>query len=212
MGSCSLPACLLCSLHRHYRDEVIPSALALYTALAQDTIEGVDLEVGYMMPDSILAVSRTERPSWPRWSGVGRALYGDTPWGYYGANIGVGEGGNRPLGINQSTPSPIRESNVQRGVRSTGTVHGDSVFVSSPPSSTAVDPDGAVGEAGRRIAGSHGQPLAFGADQLRRQAAFVPGPWVVFLMRQQEYLDFYRGQASALEQLVGGMTTEDVLR
>lgn len=54
---------------RNYREEIIPTALELYASLAQDVLEGVDLEVGHTLPESIFVVTGTARPSWPRWGG-----------------------------------------------------------------------------------------------------------------------------------------------
>lgn len=56
---------------RYYRDEVIPTALALYACLPQDTLEGVDLEVGHMLPEIMFVISKIPRPFWPRWGGSG---------------------------------------------------------------------------------------------------------------------------------------------
>ncbi|CBN78508.1 hypothetical protein Esi_0126_0067 [Ectocarpus siliculosus] len=55
--------------YRNYREEIIPTALELYASLAQDVLEGVDLEVGHTLPESIFVVTGTARPSWPRWGG-----------------------------------------------------------------------------------------------------------------------------------------------
>lgn len=34
---------------------------------------------------------------------------------------------------------------------------------------------------------------------------FEPGPWVIFRLTQTEYLEFYAGQAVALDEATGGM-------
>lgn len=80
---------------RYYREEVIPTALQLYASLPQDVLEGVDLEVGHTLPESVFVVTGTNRPSWPRWDGSS-PMAATTPPAIEGASSvggGTGTGG-----------------------------------------------------------------------------------------------------------------------
>eukprot|EP00904_Undaria_pinnatifida_P012381 jgi/Undpi1/8273/HiC_scaffold_25.g10742.m1 len=149
-------------IHRYYVEEIIPTARALYTSLPQDVLEGVDLEVGHTLPESMFAITGAVRPSWPRWGGNPSTL-------------------RRPLG----------------------------------QTSLAGGGGGGSGDAGSRTS-NNGSSGGGGSanngvesmDEWKEVAGFVPGPWVVFFVERQDYLDFYASQAEALEQVVGGYGTE----
>ena len=148
--------------YRYYVEEIIPTARALYTSLPQDVLEGVDLEVGHTLPESMFAITGAVRPSWPRWGGNPSTL-------------------RRPLG----------------------------------QTSLAGGGGGGSGDAGSRTS-NNGSSGGGGSanngvesmDEWKEVAGFVPGPWVVFFVERQDYLDFYASQAEALEQVVGGYGTE----
>ncbi|CAN0172506.1 unnamed protein product [Ascophyllum nodosum] len=42
--------------------------MELYACLPQDMLEGVDLEVGHTLPESMFVMTGTVRPTWPRWA------------------------------------------------------------------------------------------------------------------------------------------------
>lgn len=154
---------------RHYREEVIPTALDLYASLAQDVLEGVDLEVGHTLPESIFVVTGTARPSWPRWGGSPSVASATPP---------LIEGGGAGRGSNDVNGSDTRRNNGSGG---TG-------FGRSPR-------QGRGGASG-------------GAGGMTRAREFVPGPWVVFHVARDDYLEFYRDQAAVLDQAVGGSAAE----
>lgn len=80
-----------CICGRYYREEVIPTALLLYASLPQDVLEGVDLEVGHTLPESVFVVTGTTRPSWPRWDG--NSPMATTPPAIEGSGASGGGGG-----------------------------------------------------------------------------------------------------------------------
>ncbi|CAM9490404.1 unnamed protein product [Ectocarpus fasciculatus] len=160
--------------YRHYREEVVPTALELYASLAQDVLEGVDLEVGHTLPESIFVVTGTVRPSWPRWGGSPSAATAATPPLIEGGEAGGG-------GFNDVNGSDTRRNNG--GSAGTG-------FGRSP-------------REGRGGASGGGRGMA-------RARGFLPGPWVVFHVARDDYLEFYRDQAAVLDQAVGVCSTAEV--
>ncbi|CAM9625209.1 unnamed protein product [Hapterophycus canaliculatus] len=142
--------------YRYYREEVIPTALQLYASLPQDVLEGVDLEVGHTLPDSVFVVTGTTRPSWPRW-----------------------DGGSPAVAISPA----IEGSGTSRGGGGGGT--------------------GSGGGEAPRARGPCGGGIGCTAT-----TGFVPGPWVVFRVARGDYLDFYRNQSAALDQVVGVSAAE----
>lgn len=181
-------------MRRHYREEVIPTALKLYTSLAQDVLEGVDLEVGHTLPESVFVMTGTVRPSWPRWGGSPSAATTTTPsieGGGRGNVPGSGVGGH---GTGHAATGGERGGD---GVGGGGTGSGGERFIRG-------------GSYSRRSGGSGGMRYAGGWEGVGggRRGGFMPGPWVVFRVAREEYLEFYRGQAAALDQAIGGSTIE----
>eukprot|EP00752_Nemacystus_decipiens_P006235 g5625.t1 len=165
--------------YRHYREEVIPTALKLYASLPQDVLEGVDLEVGHTLPESVFVMTGTARPSWPRWGGSPPAVTTTPSIEGQGGNVrggGGGGGGDGGVGFgvfNGSGGDSVRMGGGGRGggMRCAGGWEG--------------------GRSGRGVRG-----------------VFLPGPWVVFRVARDEYLDFYGGQAAALDQAIAGSAVE----
>lgn len=144
---------------RHYRAEIIPTALALYASLPQDTLEGVDLEVGHTLPESVFVVTSTVRPSWPRWGG--------NPSG----TSRMGHAGNTAASDTLNSRRRL--------------THGS--FSSGDGGATGVEND--VGTRHARIGAS--------------STEFMQGPWIVFRVAREEYLEYYQRQAAALDSAIG---------
>ena len=176
---------------RHYREEVIPTALKLYASLPQDVLEGVDLEVGHTLPESVFVMTGTARPSWPRWGGSpSSAVTAATPSiegqrehapDSHGAGHGGGGGGEMGFGGGRFIPGRAFSGSGGGGVR--------------------------MGGGGMRCAGGW-EGGGGGSGGGGGRGVFLPGPWVVFRVAREEYQEFYRGQAAALDQAIGGSTVE----
>lgn len=176
---------------RHYREEVIPTALKLYASLPQDVLEGVDLEVGHTLPESVFVITGAARPSWPRWGGSPSAV-ATTP------SI-EGSRGNGP-GSGAGSHGTGHGGGGSGGMGSRGGRFIPGGYFNGSGSGSRRSSGGSVG--GMRCAG--GWEGAGG----RRGGMFMPGPWVVFRVAREEYLEFYRDQAAALDQAIGGSTVE----
>ncbi|CAM9618526.1 unnamed protein product, partial [Pylaiella littoralis] len=153
----------------HYREQIIPTALELYASLPQDVLEGVDLEVGHTLPESMFVVTGTARPSWPRW------------------------GENLPSTGTGTATSPTVVAGGEAGAGGTGN--------NSPGSRGG---GAGMGGGGR----GNGMGCTEGRDGSGGGRAFLQGPWVVFRVAREEYLEFYGGQAAVLDQAVGGSAAE----
>lgn len=165
---------------------MIPTALKLYASLPQDVLEGVDLEVGHTLPESVFALTGTARPSWPRWGGSPSVVTATTP-------TIEGERGNAPGSSGAGSHRPGRAGAGDDGGGGSGSGGmgiRDGRFISGSPFG------GGGGDSGRAIGGGGGR------------GRFLPGPWVVFRVAREEYLKFYRAQATALDQAIGGSAVE----
>lgn len=65
-----------------------------------------------------------------------------------------------------------------------------------------------MGGGGGGGGGVGGLRCAGGRDGSGGGRAFTYGPWVVFRVAREEYLEFYGGQAAVLDQAVGGSVAE----
>lgn len=199
-------------INRHYREQVIPTALVLYTSLAQDVIGDVDLELGHILPESMFTISGTVQPSWPIWRGnsagnSGRAILNG------GASDTRGSTDDNSFEISQSiatgtTGEESRPAGYSLGVGDSSTDNrGFQQYFSDGIRVTADDvPDGNGGSE----SGSNDPLSRYGGTRAKAITGFVPGPWVIFRDNLEQYVEFYREQALALEQLLGGVGMEDI--
>lgn len=70
------------------------------------------------------------------------------------------------------------------------------------------DGGGSEGENGDGVSNGIG---GYGGDIGRGNECFIPGPWLVFHVRREDYVEFYIRQAKSLDLVVRGLCAEDML-
>lgn len=178
-----IPPPLHIRLHRHYRDEVIPTALELYASLPQDILGGVDLEVGHMLPEAMFVITGIARPSWRHWEPLASPAAPQR----HAINFSNGHAANDYTGHGYGGYGYASGVSIRgrRGGRS----------------GVAVEEDNRSSARGEgRLDGT-----SCSAGGLEGWLGFEPGPWIIFRLTQAEYLEFYAAQAVALDEAIGGM-------
>lgn len=150
--------------------------------------------MGHTLPESMFVLTGTVRPSWPRWGESPSAppLTGRT--GSY-ANVNRDNTNGSNTNSNSTNGNTVQSNNDGRGEgRSEAGSFGQFFFRNGP---------GGLGGGGMMRCGGGWQ----GGQ------GFLPGPWMIFRVAREDYLEFYRGQKEALDQVVGGATAglEDML-